>query len=288
MRALILSGGSNRGALQVGAMRALLERNISFDIVVGVSIGALNGAYFSYKPNLEGIEELERIWLSVKRETIFKEGRIKALIRFVKNEESIFSNDAFYKFVLEVCPVRTFAELELDFYVPAVDIDNYEVYIFGENKYDSLPDALMASSALPPYFPPWEYKGRRFVDGGFFSNLPYKVAIDKGAREIYALHIKAGRSFDDKVYSIYGLISKSFDYLLQAKIKEHEVEAKKHKARIHYIPLEPEQPLSIFDFSKTKELIQRGYELASKYLEGEMQEESLWNKLRRKLFFFKR
>jgi Predicted esterase of the alpha-beta hydrolase superfamily len=60
MKALILSGGSNKGAIQVGALKALLENNINFDLVIGVSIGSLNSVYFAYKPNLEGIRELEK------------------------------------------------------------------------------------------------------------------------------------------------------------------------------------------------------------------------------------
>ena len=42
--ALVLSGGGSRGAYQAGAWRALDELGIKFDMVVGVSVGAINGA----------------------------------------------------------------------------------------------------------------------------------------------------------------------------------------------------------------------------------------------------
>ncbi len=270
MRALILSGGSNKGALQVGALRALLEKGIRFDMVIGVSIGSLNGAYFSYKPTFEGISELENLWLSVRRKDIFPEGRLKALWRFIRNSESLFTNGALYRFLQRNLPARTFAELQLDFYVPAFDIDRYEVFVFGENKSDPLIDALMASSALPPYFPPWKYKGRRLIDGGFVSNLPYRIAIEKGAKEIYALHIEGRRHIDERVTGLFEIISRTMDYLIRLKIKEHEWEIEKHKeVKLHYIKLEPETPISIFDFSRAKELIEQGYRTTKSYLESE-------------------
>ena len=276
MRALILSGGSNKGALQVGALRALVEKGITFDMVIGVSIGSLNGAYFAYSPDMEGVRKLEEIWLSVKRKDIFKEGRIRAFFRFIRNAESLFSNDAFYQFVLRVAPARTFAELKLDFYVPALDIDTYEVFVFGEDKSDSLIDALMASSALPPYFPPWRYKGRRLIDGGFVSNLPYMIALEKGAKEIYALHIVGGRHIDEKVSGIFEIIARTMDYLINLKIREQEklIEERKDVV-VHYIKLDPGFPLSIFDFSKTPRLIERGYEITKYFLEHEKVPESV-------------
>ncbi len=270
MRALILSGGSNKGALQVGALKALVEKGITFDMVIGVSIGSLNGAYYAYSPDIEGVKKLEEIWLNVKRKDIFREGRIKAFFRFIRNAESLFSSDAFYEFLLKVAPARTFGELKLDFYVPALDIDSYDVFVFGENKDDSLIDALMASSALPPYFPPWRYKGRRLIDGGFVSNLPYRIALEKGAKEIYALHIVGGGHIDEKVSGIFEIIARTMDYLINLKIKEHEKLLEERKdVIVHYIRLEPESPVSIFDFSRTPQLIKRGYEITKYFLEHE-------------------
>lgn len=267
MRALVLSGGSTRGALQVGALRALVERGFEFDLIIGVSIGSLNGVFFAHNPGMETVKKLENIWLSVKKKDIFPEGRVKALIRVISNKKSLFSNDALYKFVLKNTPVMTFAELKVRTLIPAVDIKTKDVYVFGKDPYDSVPDALMASSALPPYFPPWKYKGIMLIDGGFYSNLPYDIAINEGAKEIVALHITGGRSFDDEIYNIYGILAKSVGILLEARLKEQVEIAKKKRAKVLYIPLEPPVDVSIFDFTKTKLLIEMGYEQAVKALE---------------------
>ncbi|MEO0143537.1 MAG: patatin-like phospholipase family protein [candidate division WOR-3 bacterium] len=284
MRALILSGGSNKGAIQVGAMRALLEENINFDLVIGVSIGALNGIYFSYKPTLQGINELERIWLNVKKEDIFGNIRISAIMNLLRNKESVFSNEKFREFIIRVSPVRTFSELKLKCYIIALDIMTGKEYIFGKNKYESIVDAILSSTALPPYFPPYSYKGMKLVDGGFYSNLPYKIAIDEGAKEIWALHIK-GKRQDFKKLKIIGILNASIDYLLTSKIREQENFISSKKVKIHYIPLECHFDLSIFNFSQTRKLIDLGYEITKSYLSQHKTKEGIIDKIKS---FFKK
>jgi NTE family protein len=48
--AFVLSGGASLGAIQVGMLRALYERGIRPDLIVGTSAGALNGAYIASRP----------------------------------------------------------------------------------------------------------------------------------------------------------------------------------------------------------------------------------------------
>ncbi len=106
------------------------------------------------------------------------------------------------------------------------------------------------------------------IDGGFYSNLPYDIAINEGCKDIVALHIVGGRSFDDEVYNMYGVLAQAIGILLEARIKEEEYVVKRERANVLYIPLEPPFEASIFDFSKTRELIEMGYEQARRVLKG--------------------
>jgi len=286
MRALVLSGGSNKGAIQVGALKALLEQNINFDLVIGVSIGSLNSVYFAYKPNLEGIRELEKIWLNVKKEDIFGNVRISAIMNFLRNKESLFSNDKFREFIVKNSPVKTFSELNLKCYIIALDIKTGKEYIFGKNKYERILDAILSSTALVPFFPPYKYKNMELIDGGFYSNLPYKVAIDDGAKEIWALHIK-GKREEFKFFKILNVINASISYLLEKRIEEQENLAKYKKVKIHYIPLECPYNLSIFDFDKTRKLIDLGYEITKNYLKNIKLENGIIKQIKKVLKFFK-
>ncbi len=265
--------------MQVGALKALLERGFTFDMVVGVSIGSMNGIYFAHKPTLEGVRELEEIWLRMRKEDVVPEGRLKALFRLLRNRKSLFSNEAFHKLVVKVSPVKKFGELKLPAYIPALDLKSGKVYVFGDDPLDPVVDAIMASTALPPYFPPWEYKGMLLIDGGFYSNIPYSIAVERGAKRAVALHIRGGRSLDDEVYGMYAILSKSIGVLLEAKIREQERFAKSHKLETFYIPLDPPFNVSIFDFSRTRELIEAGYEQAVRAIERYRREHrSLWEK----------
>lgn len=60
--ALVLAGGGSLGAVQVGMLQALVEAGVSFDMVIGASVGAINGAYFAAKPNAQGVAELADFW----------------------------------------------------------------------------------------------------------------------------------------------------------------------------------------------------------------------------------
>ncbi|WP_182880443.1 patatin-like phospholipase family protein [Microbispora sp. H10949] len=69
--AFILWGGGSLGAAQVGLLRALTAHGIHANMVVGASIGALNGAYYASRPDAEGVEELARLWLSVSGHDVY-------------------------------------------------------------------------------------------------------------------------------------------------------------------------------------------------------------------------
>jgi NTE family protein len=71
--AFVLSGGGSLGAVQVGMLRALTERGIRADVVVGSSVGGLNGAFYAARPDATGVEQLARLWLTVSGHDVYVE-----------------------------------------------------------------------------------------------------------------------------------------------------------------------------------------------------------------------
>jgi len=69
--AFVLAGGGSIGAVQVGMLRELLAHGVKPDLVVGSSVGAINGAYLAGDPSLEGVQRLESIWRGLRRRDIF-------------------------------------------------------------------------------------------------------------------------------------------------------------------------------------------------------------------------
>src|SRR5512139_4106038 len=76
MIGFVLSGGANRGALQVGALQALTAHHIKANLVVGTSAGALNGVYYAYDPTPAGLERLAQLWIDTKKDDIFPGNRL--------------------------------------------------------------------------------------------------------------------------------------------------------------------------------------------------------------------
>ena len=60
--AFVLGGGGVHGAAEVGMLRALLEQGITPDLILGTSVGAINGAALARNPDLEGARQLARLW----------------------------------------------------------------------------------------------------------------------------------------------------------------------------------------------------------------------------------
>lgn len=99
MVAFVLSGGGNRGALQVGALQALFECGIVPDILVGTSADAVNAAYIATKPTLEGTQELAEIWQRLTKEDVCPGNRLTILWRIIARRDSLFPNANFLRFI---------------------------------------------------------------------------------------------------------------------------------------------------------------------------------------------
>ena len=91
--AFVLSGGGNQGVSQVGMLRALLERGIVPDVVIGTSAGALNGAAVAYAPNLTGVAQLAVVWEQLRAEDVFPGGRIHRAWNVVRRGTHLFGNE---------------------------------------------------------------------------------------------------------------------------------------------------------------------------------------------------
>src|ERR1039457_4253946 len=91
--AFVLSGGGNQAVAQVGMLRALLERGITPDVVVGTSAGALNGAAIATSPNLEKLEQLEAVWVGLRGEDVFPGGLFTRAWNVLRRGDHLSSNE---------------------------------------------------------------------------------------------------------------------------------------------------------------------------------------------------
>jgi len=69
--AFVFAGGGSFGAIQVGMMDSLVRHGVTADMVVGSSVGALNGAFYASDPTVAGVERLANIWRGLRRNDVF-------------------------------------------------------------------------------------------------------------------------------------------------------------------------------------------------------------------------
>ena len=271
-RTFVLSGGGSLGALQVGALRALLEHKVQPDMVVGCSAGALTATFLARGANQEQVDRAAEVWRQVTNQIVYPGGRLNSLWRVISGQDSLHDNRRFYQFLQEMgcTPALTFgASTTIRLYVTATNLRTGWLHVFGDNTNDRILDALMASTALTPLHPPWEINGERYVDGGTVTPLPLRVALDRGATEIWALHtVGTPESTAPKpVHGVAAIIGKAVDTMLRLQV-QHDLHLAEDARRVnlHHIQLTTPQPLAATDFAHADELIEAGYAQAGTYL----------------------
>lgn len=188
--AFVLSGGGPYGAMQVGALRALLEADIVPDLIVGTSAGSLNGAFLAVEPSVAGVTRLEWIWRNLTDEDLFPGARYRASwARFLMKGNRVFENAGIRKMIESRLGSMTFEDAKVPFTVIATELLTGE-----ERRFDSGPllEPLLASTAMPAIFPPVRIDGRDYIDGGVSNQVPIRPAIDAGADRIFVLDASAG------------------------------------------------------------------------------------------------
>ncbi len=273
MRAFVLSGGANYGAQQAGALEVLFEHGIQPDMVMGVSAGALNAAWLAAHPTLEGAQELSRIWREDAAVTIPPVGPLIALLRLLGGKDSLLSNDSLLQFIRRwPFAENTFGEFtQPRLYTVAARYDDGALRIFGDDPTDHILNGLMTSTAMPPFYPPWEVDGVLYLDGGVTSHLPLQAAVARGADEIFAL--RNGHGFllgpapaQRNVLAI-GAQAVSLLVSRQARL-EIEAVQRNRSVRLHLIELYTDDDPGLWNFTRAAELIAAGRRLTEEYLKN--------------------
>lgn len=182
--AFVLGGGGHWGAYEVGMLQALLEANIRPDLVVGTSVGAVNGAAIAAAPTLETVHELRELWTDLRVDEIFG-GLMSNAAKILRRKTHLHDNAEMRRLLAARLPAR-FEDLAVPFECVAASIERAAEHWFSSG---SLIDAILASTAVPGVLPPVEIGGEHFLDGGIVNSIPISRALERGATTIYVLHV---------------------------------------------------------------------------------------------------
>lgn len=185
MTAFVLGGGGRLGAVEVGMLQALAAAGIRADIVVGTSIGAVNGAAYSADPTETGLGDLEAIWAEASRSGVFGSGFVQRVRHVARARTSLQSAEAFGE-LLEGSLPATFEELVVRFECVAACIETAHERWFTAGP---LVPAVLASCAVPGLLPAVRIGREHFIDGGVVDSIPIRHALGAGAERIYVLQV---------------------------------------------------------------------------------------------------
>ncbi|MEO5824891.1 MAG: patatin-like phospholipase family protein [Gemmatimonadales bacterium] len=188
---VVLGGGGAKCAAHLGAARALAEAGIKPIQWIGTSLGSVLAAALAAG---ESPDEILARFLSVRRNDVLVPVRFAA-VRGLWNR-GLLQSSALHRTVANLLSARSFASLQTPCSVTAVDADSGAEVVFGAGGRDApLLDALAASYALPPYFPPYPLAGRRYYDGGLRGVVPLTVAAKVPCDRVIAVDV--GPGFDE-------------------------------------------------------------------------------------------
>jgi NTE family protein len=181
--AFVLGGGGLLGANEVGMLRALAEAGIGPDLVVGTSIGAINGAFVAADP-AGSAKRLGELWRSEAVREAFSENLFGRAVRLARSGTHLHSIEPLSQMLDKMLPASDFADLELPFQCVAACIERASARWFSAGP---LVPAILASCAVPGLLPPVEVDDEHYFDGGLVDSIPVGRAVALGATTVYVL-----------------------------------------------------------------------------------------------------
>ncbi|MGW8565926.1 patatin-like phospholipase family protein [Isoptericola sp. NPDC055881] len=185
--AFVLGGGGVRGAVHVGMLQALFEAGVRPDLVVGTSIGAINGAAVAADPSLAVVDRLGEAWASPTANEVYGEPWYRQLSRLARSRTHLYDPAALRRLIAGTLGERTtFEDLQVPLVVAAASIERASEHWFDAGP---LVEAVLASASVPGALPPTEIDGEHFVDGGMVNSIPLGEAVRRGATTVYVLQV---------------------------------------------------------------------------------------------------
>jgi NTE family protein len=265
--AFVLGGGGLLGAHEVGMLRALAEAGVKPDLVVGTSIGALNGVLVAADP-AGAADRLSRMWQGEELRLAFSEKFWGRAVRLVRSGTHLHSFESLRQVLAAALPGPDFADLELPFQCVASSIENASARWFSSGP---VVPAVMASCAVPGLLPPVEIDGAHYFDGGLVDSIPVGRAVMLGASTVYVLQvgrIESPLAVPTKPWQV-GLVA--FEIARRHRFHE-EMSSLPENVRVHVLPTGGDRPapgLAQFryrDKARVGLSIERAYTASASYL----------------------
>lgn len=263
--AFVLSGGGSLGSIQVGMLRALYERGIAPDLIVGTSAGAINGAFIASRPQtVETVDTLAGIWRSVRRSQVFPLNPLTGLFGFIGARRHLVPDSGLRRLLERHLDYERLEDAPIPLHVIATD-----VMTGAEVRLSSGPaiDAIMASAAIPGVLPPVRWDGMELIDGGVASNTPIGHALELDADEVYVLSTGSACALSKPPSGALGMLIHATSLMIQRQL-EADIRSLGEEASVIILP--PPCPYNVqpTDFGHADSLIEQALRRSREFLDG--------------------
>ena len=260
--AFVLAGGGSFGAVQVGMLRELLAHGVAPDLVVGSSVGAINGAYLAGAPTPEGVARLEAIWCRLRRREVFPV-TWRSVIGLIARRDFVVDPSGLRRLLEENLPYRELERATVPLHVVATDLLGG-----GAVRLSAGPvvDAVLASCAIPAAFPPVRIGEHYLIDGAVASNTPIRVAVELGASRLIVLPTGFACSL---VSPPHGAIANVLHAVTLLIAHQLVTDLERYGGQAEIVTVPPLCPLAVspYDFSHAGELIEQAAAQTRRWLD---------------------
>jgi NTE family protein len=252
-------------------LRALLEAGVTPDLVLGTSVGALNGALVAADPGTGVIDRLLGLWESAaSSREVYGDGPVRQVRRAVRTGTHLHSSRPLRERLHQELGDRTFADLAVPFQCCAASIERAAEHWFVQGR---VVDAVVASAAVPGLLRPAVVDGEHFLDGGIVNSIPVGRAVECGAGRIFVLQVGRVDRPLEPPRRPWEVARVSFEIARRHRF-HREMAALPEHVTAHVLPTggaaKDDTLLSYRDFSVITERIEAAYQASRRYLEEQL------------------
>jgi len=240
-RGLVLSGGGARGIAHLGAVKALYEKGLTFDIIIGTSVGAIVGCLLADGRHPDEILK------------VLTQNRLRSFIRPGFSLSGLMTMRGVRKALQKMLSVANLEDLTIPCIVVATDLDRGKTHYFEQGD---IIDAVTASASIPVVFQPVVIDGSRYIDGSILNGLSVRH-IRNDCEKIIGLHVNSHSPEHHNREKVKGIVNIACRVFHLRKLNNILPDVELCDFYLEHTNL---QKYAAFDFSKATEIFQIGYD----------------------------
>jgi len=229
------------------------------DLVIGTSVGALNGAWVAADAPLD---ELGDLWRSLRRGRVFPADPLRGLLGFAGRRDHLVSDRGLRRLLRENLRFERLEDAPVALHVLATDVLTGLGVLFSDGP---AVETILASTAIPGVLPPVPIDGRHYMDGGVVNNTPISHAVALGADTVWVLATGYSCALHQPPRSALGMSLHAVTLMIHQRLSL-DVERYADLVDLRVVP--PLCPISVAptDFSQADDLIRRAYRHTADWL----------------------